>query len=383
MPKIPARLARIALLLTVTAVFFSIQAATSFAASRAAKPHKVTHASHKSIATKKAHDVGSLPAQGIFDSCSLSSGLSTCEQDLQQMKQAGLQVDVVGLSGASLDEISTFSSYAQSTGMSVMWEINDPGYWGGQWVGSSAAADWPSFSSACSCTATTQVLSYMIQFLASQAATYGYYAADDWTLTPSDKAGLAQYVAEIKATDPIHMVMVGSAQGDGTTYYSSGATMGNEIYPETTQSLMPYSSNAGMWQSIQHSVGQDQQAATKAGTASAFILQAFTFGDNIWDGEAVGACTASMTQAQCASLLQYPSASVQLELRNLVLQNAAPKLILWYTYAEASQGSRWADLTSVVGAQYPVSATAARAKNTRKAARRQSARRSVGHTLAA
>lgn len=387
MPKTRCRLvhlARTVLLLSAFAVLFSTQASTSLAASRAAKPHKIKYSSHKSIATKKAHDVGSLPAQGIFDSCSLSSSLATCEQDLLQMKQAGLQVDVVGVPGASLDEISTFSSYAQSIGMSVMWEINDPGYWGGQWVGSSAAADWPSFSSACGCTSTTQVLSYMIQFLASQPATYGYYAADDWTLTPADTAGLTQYVAEIKATDPNHMVMVGSAQGDGTTYYSSGATMGNEIYPETTQSLMPYSSNTGMWQSIQQSIGHDQQAANRAGTASAFILQAFTFGDNIWDGEAVGACTASMSQTQCASLLQYPSASVQLELRNLVLQNAAPKLILWYTYAEASQGSRWADLTSVVTAQYPVSATAARAKNMRKAARRDGARRrSVGHTLAA
>jgi hypothetical protein len=68
----------------------------------------------------------------------------------------------------------------------------------------------------------------------------------------------------------------------------------------------------------------------------------------------------------------------------MVLQNAAPKLILWYTYAQASQGSRWADLTSVVNAQYPSSASAARAKGSHKAARKHGARRhSVGHTLAA
>ncbi len=380
----PVRLASIALLLATLAVAFATQTATSFAASRAARPHEVTHASRKSVRAKKAHVLGSLPAQGIFDSCDLGSQLSTCEQDLLQMHQAGMQVAVVSAEWDSLDALSSYASYAQSVGITIMWEINDPGYWGGAWIGSSAAGDWSSFSTACGCTETTQVLDYMIKWLAALPATYGYYAADDWTLTPADKGGLTQYVSEIKAVDPSHTVMVGSAEGDGTTYYSSGATMGNEIYPETTGTLMPYDRNLGMWQSVHESIDQDQRAATNDGTSSAFILQSFTFGDNLSDGEAVGVCTASMSQAQCASLLQYPSASVQLELRNLVLQYAHPKLILWYTYAQASQGNRWADLTSVVNAQYPASASAARAKGGRRAASRHAARRrSVGHALAA
>jgi hypothetical protein len=379
-----ARLSRTALVLIAGALAVATQATPALAAAGSATPRKVTHATHRSVATKRAHDVGSLPAQGIFGGCDLSADLSACEQNLLQIHQAGLQVDVISLGGASLQSISTVSSYAQSIGMSIMWEINDPGFWGGAWIGSSAAADWSAFSSACGCTGTSQILATMVQFLASQPATYGYYAADDWTLTPADKGGLTQYVSAIKAADPDHMVMVGSSEGDGTTYYSSGATMGNEIYPETTQSLMPYDSNRGIWQSVQQSIGQDQRAATKNGNASAFILQAFTFGDNIWDGEAVGACTASMTQAHCASLLQYPSASVQLELRNLVLQNAAPKLILWYTFNEASSGSRWDDLTSVVNAPYPATAGAARAKSSHKASGKHRARhRTAGHTLAA
>ena len=398
MPKTRSRvapLARIALLLTTALVLFASHAASSLAASRAAKAHKVTHATRKSTSAKKAHALGSLPPQGIFDGCSLNDSLSTCEQNLLQMHQAGLQVVVMSAQWDTMDQISAYAAYAQSIGMSIMWELNDPGYWGGAWIGSSAAADWSSFSSACGCTDTTQVLNYMIQFLAGLPATYGYYAADDWTLTPDQKGGLRQYVSEIKAVDPNHMVMVGSSQGQGSTYYSSGATMGNEIYPETTRSLMPYDNNLAMWQSVQQSVTQDQRAAAGTGSGSAFILQSFTFGDNLDDGEAVGVCTAAMTQARCGSLLQYPSASVQLELRNLVLENAHPKLILWYTYAEASQGSRWADLSSVLNAPYPASASAARAKHTRKAHSRKAShshrhhrkhgarRRSVGHTLAA
>jgi len=387
MPKTRCRLVsltRIALLLTAVAVLSASQAAPSFAASHAAKSHKATHASHKSVATKKAHTLGSLPAQGIFDSCNISNDLTTCEQDLLQMHQAGLQVAVMSAEWDTTDEISSYASYAQSIGMSVMWELNDPGYWGGAWIGSSAAADWSSFSTACGCTATPQVLDYMIHFLSQLPATYGYYAADDSTLEANQVGGLRQYVSEIKSVDPSHMVMVGSAQGQGTTFYSTGATIGNEIYPETTRSLMPYGSNLAMWQSVQDSITQDQRAATQAGTPSAFILQAFSFGDNLSDGEAVGACTASMSQAQCSNRLQFPAADVQLELRNQALQNAHPKLILWYTYSQASQGNHWAELTGVVKSQYPASATAARAKGTRRASRKHGARRhSVGHTLAA
>lgn len=377
-----ARVTRIALLLTSIAIIFAAQATTSLAASRAAKPRKSTHASQKSVATKRAHADGSLPTQGIFDDCDLSNGVTTCEQDLAQMHQAGLQVVVMSAAWDTTQEISQYASYAQSLGMSVMWELNDPGYWGGSWLGSSAAADWSSFSSACNCTSSAQVLNYTIQFLSQLPATYGYYAADDSSIESNQTGALRQYVNEIKSVDPNHMVMVGSSQGQGTSFYSTGATIGNEIYPETTKSLMPYGSNLAMWQSVQDSISHDQHAATQAGTASAFILQAFSFGDNLSDGEAVGACTASMSQAQCANRLQFPAASVQLELRNLALENAHPKLVLWYTYSQASQGSHWADLSSVVKAQYPASATAARAKGTRKASRKHGARRrSVGHTL--
>ena len=377
MPKIRCRarltrLTRIALLLTTTAATFSTFTATGLAAS---KPRQAPRSSKKSSAATKAHAVGSLPAEGIFDSCSLHTSLATCEQDLLQMHQAGLQVVVVSAGWDTTDELSAYASYAQSIGMSIMWELNDPGFWGGSWIGSSAAGDWGSFSSTCGCTDTTQVLTSMIQFLSALPATYGYYAADDWTLTPNQKGGLKQYVSEIQSVDPTHMVMVGSSQGQGSTYDSSGATMGNEIYPVTTSSLMPYSSNLAAWDSVAQSVTHDQRSATQAGTQSAFILQAFSFGDNLDDGEAVGVCTPAMTAAHCASLLQYPSQAAQLELRNQVLLNAHPKLILWYTFDQASQGSSWNALSNVVNAPYPVSASAARATHARKTARKHPARR--------
>ncbi len=81
----------------------------------------------------------------------------------------------------------------------------------------------------------------MIQWLGALPATYGYYAADDEVISPGEQGGLTQYVSEIKALDANAMVMVGSAVSQGTTYASTGATLGTEIYPETSGNLMPVS----------------------------------------------------------------------------------------------------------------------------------------------
>ena len=367
------RLVRIVFLIgALTAISVVLAASASAAASHQPSARQLAHAKKRSTAKKQAHAASATPAQGIFDTCSLSQTLTTCEQDLLQMHRAGMQVVVISVLGVSLQQIQNYAGYAQSVGMSVMWAINDPGYWGGAWIGSGAAGDWNQFSSACGCSGNGQVLHYMIKWLAALPATYGYYAADDSLLTSGQVGGLRQYVNAIKSVDPNHMVMVGSNQSQGTTYYQTGATIGNEIYPETTNSLVPASRNLATWDSVQQSVGQDQRAATRAGTPSAFILQAFSFGDSLADGEAVGACTPRMTQSQCAGLLRYPDAGVQLELRNQVLQHANPKLILWFTFSQATEGDHWAALSRVVNASYPAVASAARAKRSaRKAARKR------------
>jgi hypothetical protein len=369
------RLVSIALLLGALIGIFSSQNSSAFAASSRNAARTRSHISKRSSSKEQAHAAAAIPAQGMFDTCALSQSLPTCEQDLAQMHRTGMQVAVISVLGDSLQEIQSYASYAQSIGMSVMWAINDPGYWGAAWIGSGAAGDWNQFSAACGCSGNTQVLDYMIRWLAALPATYGYYAADDSLLTSGQVAGLRQYVNAIKAVDPSHMVMVGSNQEQGTTYFSTGATIGNEIYPETTNSLLPYGRNLAAWGSVQQSVSDDQRAATRAGTPSAFILQAFSFGDSIGDGEAVGVCSAKMTQSQCGSLLRYPEAGVQLELRNQVIEHAHPKLILWFTFSQANQGNHWTGLTRAVNASYPVIASAARAKHARKSAHKRRSQR--------
>jgi hypothetical protein len=374
------RLARTAVLLAAITVSFSalvgtgVASATTHPAAKQAHVAKKAHATKKANAAKKAHDAGSMPAEGMFDNCNIGTSLNTCEQDLQVMHRAGLQVAVVGLWGDPLSALSAYAAYAQNMGMSVMWEINDPGFWGGQWNGSAAANDFPAFATSCGCTGTTPVLNYIVQWLGALPATYGFYAADDSTLNRGDSGGLTQMVKQIKSVDPSDTVMIGSTQEQGTNFYPTGATIGNEVYPETTSDLMPAGQNLASWDSVQQSATQDAHAASQYGTRSAFILQAFSFGDNLTDGEDVGVCNANMSQARCASLLHYPSASVQLQLRNEILEHAQPKLILWYTFSQAhAQADRWSGLSNVIKAPYPATAAAARAKHSKahkKAAKR-------------
>lgn len=303
-----------------------------------------------------------LPPEGIFDDCSLGSQLSTCIQRLGVIHQGGFQVVVMQPSG-SLADIAAYSTAAQNMGMKVMWSLSNAGWWVSTM--GSVAGSFPSFSAACGCTSDPEVLAFTVHTLAQLPATYGYYAADDWSITAADRPSVARWVAAIKAADPHHTVLISASQQSQANQYQPIAdTIGEEIYPVTTDSPD--------WQSVRQGASDAQHAADSAGKPSTFILQAFTFGDNLDDGEAVGACTPSMSKFACYNHLRYPSAAAQLTLRNQILQHAHPKLILWWsfqgTYGQAGNdtysiyptgataAARWAGLSTAVRAPYPASA---------------------------
>jgi hypothetical protein len=310
-----------------------------------------------------------MPPEGIFDSCSLGTAMATCVQRLQVMHQGGFQVVVFPVE-SSLPAMTQYADAAQSLGMSVMWEISQPQWWQEPPTSTSMDGYYGSFATACGCTQNGDVLAYMIRWLSQLPATYGYYAADDSMLAPGDQAGVARYVAAIKAQDPVHMVMIGAADQSQIDQYVSIADLtGAMIYPVTTSSLLPVADNQSMWDGVAQTAADAEHSADRAGRQSAFILQAFTFGDNLLDGETIGVCTPAMTQLGCFDQLQYPAPAAQLQLRNEVIANAHPKLILWWsfqgTYGQAGNDTysiyptgatadaRWAGLTAAIQAAPP------------------------------
>jgi hypothetical protein len=312
---------------------------------------------------------GTLPPEGIFENCGLDTQMPTCVQRLQVMHQGGMQIVVIP-DGGSLASLQSYAATAQSLGMSVMWELSNPGWWQDPSTSTSMAGYSSAFAAACGCSQNGQLLAYTVHWLSQLPGTYGYYAADDSMLSPGDQAGVAAYVAEIKQQDPVHTVMIGSADESQTaTYQAIPDVIGTEMYPVTTDPLMPLATNQDTWNSMAQWAADAQHSADSAGKQSAFILQAFTWGDNLSDGQTIGACSTTDSQSSCYAKLRYPSSAEQLQLRNEVLENSHPKLILWWsfpgTYGQtgtdtysiyptgADAAARWSGLSAAIQAPFP------------------------------
>jgi hypothetical protein len=295
------------------------------------------------------------PPEGLFENCNLDSQMPTCVQRLELMHGGGFQVVAIPAWSGSPSSLSSYAASAQSLGMSVMWEIGDPRWWHDPATSTSMSGTYSGFASLCGCDENGQLLAYLVHWLGALPATFGYYAADDTALAPGDQAGVAAYVSQIKQQDASHLVMIGSASQDQTSSYVGIAdAIGTEMYPFTTDPLMPVSANSDVWGGVAQWVSGAQHAADAAGKQSAFILQAFSWGDNLSDGETIGACTAADSPVTCHDKLPYPSAAEQLQLRNEVLLHAHPKLILWWSLP-GTEGDVTGDTYSI----YPSGADAA------------------------
>jgi hypothetical protein len=296
-----------------------------------------------------------LPPQGIFETCTLDTEMQTCLQRLDVMHQGGIQVVVFPIWGTSLASLSSYASAAHALGMSVMWELGDESWWQDPSTSTAMSGEIPVFASACGCEQNGPLLAYTVQWLSQLPGTYGYYAADDSMLAPGDQAGVAQYMAEIKQQDPTHPAIIGSADESQTQEYQGSAdAIGTEIYPVTQGSLLPVAANQSMWNAIGQEARDAQRSADTAGKQSAFILQAFSWGDNLQDGQAIGMCSGADTPQSCWAKLDYPSESEQLQLRNEVLRNAHPELIIWYSFP-----GTYGDVTGNTDSTFPTGATAA------------------------
>src|SRR5262249_39653748 len=148
----------------------------------------------------------------------------------------------------------------------------------------------------------------------------GYYAADYEVVAAGGEAAIASYIAENKQQDPVPTVMIAPWNGSrSTTHTPPPEAPGAAGHTYAAHTVVPVSANQDTWGPLGDLIAQDQQSATKAGKQSAFILQAFTWGDNLDDGQATGVCTPSDTKDSCYAKLLYPSPASQLQLRNEVL----------------------------------------------------------------
>jgi hypothetical protein len=311
-----------------------------------------------------------MPAEGVFENCPLETTPALCSSRLAVMKAGGVKVAAISAMGPSPAALSRYAAAAHNLGMSVMWELGDSNWWQQPPTGDQVSTDLPKFAAACGCSQNQALLTHVVKWLGSLPGTYGYYAADDTQLRPGDGPALRAHMARVKRLDPRHPAMIGAYSGQQRNDYQSAADLiGQEIYPVITDPILPLAAHPAAWDHVSQIATTTQSSADRAGAASAFILQAFTWGDNLSDGEAVGVCSSSDTLDSCNARLRYPSGAEQLALRNAILRKAHPALILWYSFpgtygtalpdatnrypAGAEAAARWAGLSAAIKADLP------------------------------
>jgi hypothetical protein len=324
-----------------------------------------------------------MPVEGVFENCPLETAFPACVNRLAVMRNGGVKVAVISAFGTSLEALSRYAAVAHRVGMSVMWEIGDSNWWQQPPTSDQLGTDHPQFAAACGCTQNRALHTYLVAWLAALPGTYGYYAADDTALRPGDGSAIASYMARIKQLDPNHPAMIGAySEQQRSGYQSKADLIGQEIYPVTTDPILPRENHRGSWGRVSQIATATQASADRAGTASAFILQAFSWGDNLTDGQAVGVCSASDTIDSCNARLRYPTGAEQLALRDAILRGARPALILWYSFpgtygsaapdlisrypSGAEAGARWAGLSAAIRARFAGSGHGTPARQSRK-----------------
>jgi hypothetical protein len=194
-------------------------------------------------------------------------------------------------------------------------------------------------------------------------------------------------MARIKQLAPGHPAMIGAYSGPQRDAYQSIADLiGQEVYPVTTDPILPFESHGATWDRVTQLASATQSSADRAGTPSAFILQAFSWGDSLSDGQGIGVCSASDTMDSCNTRLRYPSGAEQLALRDAILRNANPALILWYSFpgtygsavpdvnnrnpTGAEAAGRWTALSAAIKAGFTTGGAPARQSSKRGHPRR-------------
>jgi hypothetical protein len=283
-----------------------------------------------------------LPPQGLYDACAPASSPAACSQHLQAIGQAGFQV-VLNYSAwsASPRQLLDYANTAQSLGMKVIWPLDDA-VWRNR--AGSLAATHPALSAGCACSGDDAFLSYAINLVKNLPATWGYYIGDE---VPADQLGQVQALAaKLKALDPNHPQLL---IADGTS-------------EDAVANLAPFADAADVVGSDVYPIGWPVSPAEVAGTVAA-ADQAIAAADQRQVAVALQAFSWSQDpSASTATDPRWPTEQEMQTMRDAVLANSDPALILWFSYADIAASDdpagHWLDLVMAAFADLPAPAAA-------------------------
>jgi hypothetical protein len=277
--------------------------------------------------------------QGLYENCAPASSATVCLDHLQQMAGGGFKL-VVNYSQfyGTADQEVAYADEAHTLGMKVIWGMSDPAFWNG----TDLRSYFTNLSSTCSCSDNAGFIRYVVSLVKDLPGTWGYYIGDE--VDPSNHAQVKALSDLIQQVDPTHpRLFIGAAEFSSVVapriapFSDTADVLGVDNYPVGRPDIPNGVNNiGGIAQAVQSVVDPINEQ-------SAIVLQAFSIAE--YQQQSSASCS------PYPSCLPFPTREQMRTMLDLVLQNAHPRLVLWYSYFDVmrsdSPTQHWTDICSL------------------------------------
>ncbi len=263
--------------------------------------------------------------QGVYESCLPGDAACLAHLNIMASKGFKLVLNYSQLWASDTQEIA-YADRAQALGMKVIWAMNDPAFRNG----TDLRSYYSGLASTCNCSDNAGFIRYVVNLVKDLPGTWGYYIGDE--VDSSNQAQVKAFSDLVHQADLFHpRLFIGSsalpagvssvlspfadtADVLGLDYYPVGRT----DIPNALRTDIPNAVNA----TAQIAKGM-QAVDDQTDKQSAMVLQAISLGEYP---------QFSYTCRPYPSCVPYPTVDQMNLMYNLTMQNAHPRLVLWYSY---------------------------------------------------
>lgn len=270
------------------------------------------------------------PYQGVYESCAPRDG-NMCLDRLKNIAAGGfkLVLNYSQLNG-NAEQIIAYANEAHSLGIQIIWGMSNPILRNG----TNLVHYYALLAATCSCTDNVNFIRYVVRLAKNLPSTWGYYVGDEVQRSEHDQMkAYSDLIRQADSTHPRLFVSVESLATMGTDlapFTDTTDVVGSDIYPIGTANPL---TSVGP---VAHAI---QAIANKSKKPSMLVLQAFSWAQY------------PNTLTQCVPLpacVHFPTEAEMHQMYELVLQNAHPQFILWYSYFDILRSddpaTHWKDL---------------------------------------
>jgi hypothetical protein len=282
--------------------------------------------------------------QGLYENCAPLNTERACLNHLRQMAAGGFKL-VVNYSQfyGTADEEVAYATEANTLGMKVIWGMSDPAFWNG----TNLRSYFSNLASSCKCRNNTGFIRYVVGLVKDLPGTWGYYIGDEVDLSNHER--VKAFSDLVRQVDPTHpRLFIGAAEVPSVVapriapFLDTADVLGVDYYPVGRPDIPNGINAAG-------AIARATQAVDgREDRQSVVVLQAFSISEY---------ARGSVSCSPYPSCKQFPTREQMRTMLDLILQNAHPRLVLWYSYFDIMRSDNptqhWADLIAAAGVADP------------------------------